>query len=311
MKNKFWKPAILILSLIWPGAALVLPLNAKADPGNVLLGDSNCDGIVNVMDVITTVNHILGNNPEPFCFENADVNDDGSVNVMDVIETVNIILGGSTFECGVSTITDADNNVYNTVLIGNQCWMKENLKTTKYHNGTDIPNVTNASDWVNLTTGAYCWFANSFSWKDYYGALYNWYATDPASNGNNQLCPEGWKVPTDEDYTILSTYLGGTVQAGGKMKSTRTDPDPHPRWLAPNTGATNESEFTALPGGYRAWNGGFSDMGTYCWLWTSSTQQTIFGYLRNLRHNSGILARGSINKHHGLSVRCVKDVSGN
>jgi len=307
MKKVKKKSSGFIYALIWLCAVMILPFIVRAELKNVLPGDSNCDGIVNAMDVITAVNHILGHNPQPFCFENADVNGDGYVNVMDVIETVNIILGGSLFECGISTITDADNNVYNTVLIGDQCWMKENLKTTKYRDGTDIPNVTNSSAWVNLTSGAYCWYDNSFFWKDYYGALYNWYATDPASNGNNQLCPEGWRVPTDQDYTTLSTYLGGTLHGGGKMKSTRTDPDPHPRWLAPNTGATNESEFTALPAGSRVWNGSFSAMGTYCWLWTSTTQETIFAYLRNLRHNSAILDRGSINKNNGQSVRCVKE----
>jgi PKD repeat protein len=129
-------------------------------------GDSNCDGSVNTLDVITTISYILGNNPQPFCFENADVNGDGSVNAIDVIGTINIILSGG-FTCGVSTITDIDGNIYNTVLIGDQCWMKENLKTTQYRNGTPIeyPGTDNSA-WQNNTTGAYAWYDNDINWKD-------------------------------------------------------------------------------------------------------------------------------------------------
>ncbi|MDZ7743914.1 MAG: FISUMP domain-containing protein [Bacteroidota bacterium] len=104
---------------------------------------------------------------------------------------------------GTPTVTDIDGNVYNTVLIGNQCWMKENLKTTTYRNGTEIPNVTDANAWQILTTGAYVWYDNDISWKDSYGALYNWYTTiDP-----NGLCPAGWHVPTNDEWTDLTDYL--------------------------------------------------------------------------------------------------------
>jgi len=302
MKARRKSTRVFMPALIWISLAFLMPVAANAGTTSVLPGDSNCDGAVNVMDAITTVNYITGNNPQPFCFENADVNGDGTIDVMDVIGTVNIILGGGGFECGVSTVTDADGNVYNTVLIGNQCWMLENLRTTKYRDGTSIPNVTNGSTWVNLTSGAYCWYDNNISWKDVYGALYNWYAIDQASNGNNHLCPEGWKVPSDADFTALSTYLGGTLTGAGKMKE-----EGYQHWQYPNTGATNESGFTALPGGSRVWNGGFSEMNRYNWLWTSTTQETIFAYLRNLRHNSAILARGSINKNNGQTVRCLKE----
>ncbi len=267
-----------------------------------LAGDANCDGTVNLLDAITIVNFILGLNPEPFCFNNADVNSDGVINLSDLIATVNIITGGGSFTCGTSTVADSDGNEYNTVLIGNQCWMKDNLKTTKYRDGSNIPNETNNAAWVNLTSGAYCWYNNSISFKDSYGALYNWYATSSATNGGKNLCPDGWRVATDADYTTLTTYLGGTVVSGGKMKETG-----YLYWNQPNTGATNESGFSARGGGSRVYNGTFSSMGTYCWLWTASEQQGSFAYLRNMFHNATNIGRGSINKNNGQSVRCLKE----
>lgn len=267
-----------------------------------LPGDANCDGAVNVIDVITTVNYIMGLNPQPFCFDNADVNGDGLIDVLDAIGTVNIIMGGGGFVCGESTITDADGNVYSTVLIGEQCWIGENLKTTKYADGSGIPHVTSGSTWVNLTSGAYCWYNNDPNFGSTYGALYNWYATNPATNGGRQLCPEGWRVPSDADWSALVSFIGGSTTVGGKLKETG-----YSHWFPPNTGATDEFGFTALPGGSRIWNGNFDSMGTYCWLWASTEQAGVFAYLRNMFHNSATMGRGSINKLNGFSIRCLKD----
>ncbi|MFC1562338.1 FISUMP domain-containing protein, partial [candidate division KSB1 bacterium] len=152
------------------------------------------------------------------------------------------------------TVTDIDENVYQIVQIGDQEWMVENLKVTRYRNGDAIPNVTDGSAWGGLSTGAYCTYYNNASNAAVYGHLYNWYAVDDSRG----LAPEGWHVPTDEEWKELEMYLGmsqseadtsgwrGTDE-GDKLKETGTS-----HWGSPNAGATNESGFTALPGGYRS-----------------------------------------------------------
>ena len=139
-------------------------------------------------------------------------------------------------------MTDQEGNVYRTIQIGNQLWMAENLKTTKYRNLDPIPNVTDNTAWNSLTTGAWCYLGNNSSNDCPYGKLYNWYA----ANDTRQICPSGWHIPTSSDINILVSYLGGASIAGGKMKSTGSD-----YWQSPNIGATNESGFSALSGGYR------------------------------------------------------------
>jgi uncharacterized protein (TIGR02145 family) len=151
------------------------------------------------------------------------------------------------------TVKDQDSNTYKTVIIEDQIWMAENLKTTKYNDGTPIPLVTNSTAWSLLNSGAYCWYNNDSTNKDTYGALYNWYAV-----ATDKLCPTGWYVPTDEEWVVLQNYFGGNV-LGNVMKEKgtfhwhyhNTDPTNH-RWLYPDTVATNERGFTALPGGHRS-----------------------------------------------------------
>lgn len=158
-------------------------------------------------------------------------------------------------------VTDIDGNIYHTVQIGTQIWMVENLKTTKFNDGTTIPLVTDNIAWSKLTTPAYCWNKNIENNKDTYGALYNWYAVN-----TGKLCPKGWHVPTDNDWTILANYLGGETydnkniesKTGGKLKESGTI-----HWSSPNEGATNETGFTGLPGGSRAYyKGDFNEIGT-------------------------------------------------
>ena len=139
------------------------------------------------------------------------------------------------------TVTNIDGNVYKTVKIGKQWWMAENLKTTRYRNGEEIINITDPIQWGALVIGAYCWYNNDISNKGPYGALYNWNAVMDDRN----LAPVGWHIPTDEEWTTLSTTLGGESVAGGKLKEAGFS-----HWNAPNTGATNESGFTVLPNGY-------------------------------------------------------------
>ena len=196
-----------------------------------------------------------------------------------IIGVAMILISGCSTEpedvCGCGdTITDYDGNVYETVEIGDQCWMAENLKVTHYRNGDAIPTGYSDSEWPNLSTGAYAvypWDNDDASQNtcegdctEVYGNLYNWYAVDDTRD----ICPEGWHVPTDTEWTELEDYLGG---AGGKIKSTGTIENGDGLWYSPNLGATNESGFTALPGGYRHGNYGYYDnMGYYVYLWSST-----------------------------------------
>jgi len=159
------------------------------------------------------------------------------------------------------TMTDRDGNVYTSVTIGTQTWMVENLKTTKYKDGTDIPLVTDDTEWANLNTPGYCWYNNdAATYKNSYGALYNWYAVS-----TGKLCPTGWHVPTDAEWTTLTTYLGGESVAGGKLKELGTT-----HWTTPNTGATNETGFAALPGGYIYYDGTFDFIGNIGGWWSAT-----------------------------------------
>ncbi len=163
------------------------------------------------------------------------------------------------------TMTDQDGNEYKTITIGTQTWMAENLRTTKYRDGSEIPNVTDNTKWVELATGAYCNYNNTTSSDTIatYGRLYNWYAVTDSRN----IAPEGWHLPTETEWRILIDYLGGFGVAGGKMKETGAT-----HWDTPNTGATNESGFTALPSGNRSdWRttpiGRFVNMSRSTYYW--------------------------------------------
>jgi uncharacterized protein (TIGR02145 family) len=205
------------------------------------------------------------------------------------------------------TVTDIEGNIYTTVVIGLQCWMAENLETTQYRNGTPIeyPGSDN-TEWENNTTGAYAWFDNDISWKDSYGALYNWHAVMSAHG----LCPAGWHVPTDAEWTTLSNYLGGEFVAGGRLKSTRTEPDPHPRWNSPNIGATNQSDWSGLPGGYREFQGDYTDQGGTGLWWTSTEIGGNLAWSRFIINSSpGITQMNDFFKNYGASVRCIWEES--
>ncbi len=157
-------------------------------------------------------------------------------------------------------VTDVEGNSYNTIVIGTQTWMAENLKTTKYNDGTSIPLVTSSTTWGTLSTPAYCWFNNDEATnKVTYGALYNWYTVN-----TGKLCPSGWHIPNNTEWTTLTDYLGGQSIAGGKLKEAGTV-----HWTTPNTGATDEVHFTGLPAGARGGAGEFNILGSYGYWWTS------------------------------------------
>jgi uncharacterized protein (TIGR02145 family) len=196
------------------------------------------------------------------------------------------------------TVTDADGNVYHTVKIGAQVWTVENLKTTKYNDGTAIPLETDSVTWSNRTTPGYCWYNNDpGTYKSTYGALYNWYAVN-----TGKLAPIGWHVPTDSEWSVLTTHLGGASVAGGKLKEAGTT-----HWASPNTGATNETGFSALPGGSRYSNGAFSSLGFYGSWWSSTALAAPISWYRYMFYGAADLSRYSYFSADGLSVRCVKD----
>jgi len=197
----------------------------------------------------------------------------------------------STYKRYDNTVTDIDGNVYNTVFIGTQEWMQENLKTTHYSDGSAIPNVTQASDWVNLSTGAYCNFDNNVNNVAIYGRLYNGYAVTDSRN----VCPSGWHVPSLDDVDILIDKLGGENVAGGKMKSTTA------LWTEPSIGATNESWFTGLPAGTRFDAGDFRDLLSFAHWRTTS------GWSIRLQHNHTMVEKFYFYTINGTSVRCVKN----
>ncbi len=215
---------------------------------------------------------------------------------------------------GISTVTDIDANVYNTVQIGSQCWMKENLKTTTYNNGTQIPNIIEADAWQNLTTGAYVWYNNDISWKGPYGALYNWYAAVDV----NELCPTGWHVPTKDEWATLTGYTGSKTTSNGKeLRSCRMVNSPqggscntikHPRWQEYSINGTDDFGFSGLPGGAREYFGGpFCCVGFYALWWTSTEHSSYDAWHLYLYFDFDSVTVTYGEKRNGFSVRCLRD----
>ena len=210
------------------------------------------------------------------------------------------------------TVTDIDGNVYQTVKIGNQWWMAENLKVTHYRNREEISNVTDGKEWNNLTTGAYCNYDNNLDYVMTYGRLYNWYAV----NDSRSIPPAGWHVPTDEDWKILEMRLGmsredadsrssenidrGTNE-GGMLKERGTT-----HWSDPNVYASNSSGFTALPGGYIS-NGSFGGIQVMGIFWSSTEQNDLSVWRRLLICAGSGISRDTAAKRNGYSVRCLRD----
>jgi uncharacterized protein (TIGR02145 family) len=190
---------------------------------------------------------------------------------------------------------DMDGNKYATVIIGTQEWMAENLHVRHYRNGDTIPEVTVNATWGGLTTGAFCWYSNNQATNGKYGAIYNWFAV----SDSRYICPNGWHAPTDAEWTKLTTYLGGLTVAGGPMKASG-------QWNSPNTGATNSSGFSVLPGGYRDVGGSYSELGSKAYFWTASVSGSNAWY-RSLDYNSTIVVRTTGSKVMGAYIRCVKD----
>jgi len=205
------------------------------------------------------------------------------------------------FGCGkkaknTDTVTDIDGNVYKTVTIGRQVWMAENLKVSRYRNGDVLPNVENDSVWGSLYKGSYCNYDNKHSNSSTYGFLYNWYAV----TDERKIAPAGWHVPTDAEWQTLIDTLGGGDVAGGKMKAVTL-------WNSPNTGATNESGFTAFPGGCRYYDGDFNVIGKVGYFWSASENRLYNAWIHYLGYVSSDAFRFDYYKGAGFSIRCVRD----
>ena len=199
------------------------------------------------------------------------------------------------------SITDADGNVYTSVTIGTQEWMAENLRTTKYSDGTAIPNVTSNSDWKSLSTGGWCNYNNSSSNEATYGKLYNWYAASDSRN----VCPTGWHVPTDAEWTVLTDYLAANGHNGAEgtaLKATSGWND-----FEGSGNGTDDYGFLGFPGGYRSNDGSFNSIGNDGNWWSSSQASTFDAWFRYLYYDNDSVSSFSSSKENGFSVRCLRD----
>ena len=198
---------------------------------------------------------------------------------------------------GEKFIRDRENNKYRIVRIGNQVWMKDNLRTTHYNNGNTIPLVTDASEWSTLTSPGYTWYDNGGS---DFGALYNYYVV--SDTNSNNVCPLGWHVPTSDDWNTLINYLGGSSAAGGLLKESGLT-----HWAPPNTAGTNDSGFAGTPGGYRNALGAFFLKNQFGFWWSNEATTSDNARFYSLLYNDALVNINEINKMYGMSVRCVKD----
>jgi uncharacterized protein (TIGR02145 family) len=203
-------------------------------------------------------------------------------------------------------IYDIDGNGYYTVTIGMQVWMAENLKTTKYNNGINIPNVTDIDTWAYLSIPAYCWYGNDIANKPTYGALYNWYTVE---RGN--LCPTGWHVPTDAEWHAMENYVDPSINDPNAMGERGTDGGTKLKATSNwNSGgnATDNFGFSALPGGGRySFSGSFYFEGYYGYWWSSTETGASSAWSRLMMFDYGSVFRYAYDKRDGYSVRCVKD----
>jgi len=193
-------------------------------------------------------------------------------------------------------VKDVEGNVYKTVKIGTQEWMVENLRTTKYNDGASIPLITDNIAWSKLETAGYSWYNDdATTFKREYGALYNWYSVN-----SSKLCPDGWHVPTDKEWTVLSDFLGGEMDAGDMLKAASGI------WDEDGQG-TNETGFTALPGGRRDVAGEFAAFGEFGYWWSATDFDVDNSWERSMRYSGSDVFRSVFNKRDGISVRCLKD----
>jgi uncharacterized protein (TIGR02145 family) len=260
--------------------------------------DGSADDVTDISDAFAIVDYLGASVSLSDCSGENDINIDGTVDIGDLFAVIDYLNLTAPLQSCPGTVRDVDGNIYLTVTIGAQVWMAENLKVTHYRNGDAVPNVTMAGTWSGLTTGAFCDYDNDASNVANYGRLYNWYA----ATDSRKIAPYGWHVPTDAEMQTLVDYLGGNEVAGGKMKAAGAT-----HWMSPNTGATNESGFSGLPGGARVNGGVYFNMGTGALFWSSKEVITEGGSFSYMLYNSPATYPSVVSKSYGYSIRCVKD----
>jgi uncharacterized protein (TIGR02145 family) len=302
-----------------PQAALVIPSapaisNATAGDGSVTVSWNTVSGAssynlyyaAGTTVPLTTATKLAGvtspkqvtglTNGTQYAFAVSAVNASGE-SVLSAVLTATPQAGGDT-----GTVTDTDGNVYQTVTIGTQIWMKENLKTTRYNDGSPIPLVTANVAWSNLAAGGYCWYDDSATYGNSFGALYNGYVVQ-----TGKLAPKGWHVPTDSEWLVLTAFVGGLNAAGGPLKETGTA-----HWAPPNIAASNTSGFSALGGGYRFGNGSFSNVDSGGYWWSSARNSTSGLWRLVVSYIFEYVLNDSVPTAYytwGYSVRCVKNTN--
>ncbi|HOW26565.1 MAG TPA: FISUMP domain-containing protein [Bacteroidales bacterium] len=261
--------------------------------------DVNEDGFINVLDIISMVNYIMGGNPSPFNLEAADINADATINILDVIAIVNIIMQLPGMPCGCVAPVVYEEQTYTTVQIGDQCWFKENL---------NVGTMINSSQGGQLQTDnaiieKYCYGNNPENCAEY-GGLYEWqeamqYVTEEGAQG---ICPPGWHIPKDGEFGVLVSLYGGYPNAAGDLKEAG-----YAHWNPPNTNATNASGFTGLPGGLRSrWVGSFTSLHEVGYQWSSTQNLSACAWTNDLWYNYPLVERACLESDFGLSIRCVK-----
>lgn len=199
---------------------------------------------------------------------------------------------------GPAPVKDVESNSYNTIRIGNQVWMAENLRTATFNDGTAIPVVPDASEWSNLTTPGLCWYNNDeLANRESYGTLYNYFTVT-----TGKLCPSGWHIPSGAELQTLRETLGDTLTGGGKLKEEGTV-----HWRSPNTGADNSTGFTALPAGIRYFEGTYSSLAYFTSFWSSTRSDDNKIWYLSLYYSDAVAAINKTSGKDGFSVRCIKD----
>jgi uncharacterized protein (TIGR02145 family) len=228
-----------------------------------------------------------------------------------------LFLGSGLKMLDAQTVTDIEGNIYRTMTIGTQTWMTENLKVTTYNDGTVIPLVTDGNMWAIPSTPGYCWYNNDESgYKDAYGALYNWFALDSATTGGRNVCPAGWRVPTNLQWTILTDYLenngygyekSGNDIAKSMASASGWTPDLNAGNVGNDQAGNNSSGFDALPGGFRDFDGTFDCIGGYGGWWCATQYDADNAWSGAIVYSSSNTGIYDYSKQVGYSVRCVKE----
>jgi uncharacterized protein (TIGR02145 family) len=260
------------------------------------INDTDGDGIPDELEVAGCTDSEAGN-------YNPDATDDDGSCILDIL--------GDPHTCGAEdihnpnliygSVTDIDGNTYKTIVIGEQEWMAENLVVEHYANGDPIPLVADGNEWSSLSTGGWCYPNNYVAYACPYGKLYNWYVAVDQRN----VCPAGWHVPSDSEWTVLTTTLFGVETAGGLLKSSGNT-----YWREPNTGATNFSGFSGLPAGYRTSSSGGSfqaSIESYGFWWSTTANGSSWALSRRLDFDKLIVMSQSKIRQWGMSIRCLKD----